>query len=91
MDYFLKHPERSVAWYRSRFPWRRRVWRRQGQVLEASPSYLPTPIALWKMHLVLPNARVIVLLRDPVSRAFSHYQHKKTRHVERELRGSRGG
>jgi hypothetical protein len=25
---------------------------------------------------------VIVLLRDPVSRAFSHYQHKKTRHVE---------
>jgi hypothetical protein len=30
----------------------------------------------------LPGARVIVLLRDPVSRAFSHYQHKKTRHVE---------
>jgi hypothetical protein len=25
---------------------------------------------------------VIVLLRDPVSRAFSHYQHNKTRHLE---------
>jgi sulfotransferase family protein len=82
VDYFSKHPKRSVAWYRSRFPWRRRVWRRQSQVLEASPSYLPTPGALRKMQTVLPNARVIVLLRDPVSRAFSHYQHKKTRHLE---------
>jgi hypothetical protein len=82
VDYFSKHPQRSVAWYRSRFPWRRRVLRRQGHVIEASPSYLPTPSALRKMQTVLPNARIIVLLRDPVSRAFSHYQHKKTRHLE---------
>ena len=51
-------------------------------MIEASPSYLPTPSALRKMKTVLPNARVIVILRDPVSRAFSHYQHKKTRHLE---------
>ena len=82
VDYFSKHPHRSVAWYRSRFPWRRRVWRKQAQVLEASPSYLPTPSALRRMQKVLPNARVVVILRDPVSRAFSHYQHKKTRHME---------
>jgi Sulfotransferase domain len=82
VDYFSKHPHRSVAWYRSRFPWRRRVIRKQGQVIEASPSYLPTPSALRKMQKVLPDARIVVLLRDPVSRAFSHYQHKKTRHVE---------
>jgi hypothetical protein len=82
VDYFSKRPHRSVRWYRSRFPMRWRVAWRQGHVLEASPSYLPTPSALRKMHKVLPNARVIVLLRDPVSRAFSHYQHKKTRHLE---------
>jgi hypothetical protein len=58
------------------------VIRKQGHVLEASPSYLPTPSALRRMQKVLPNARIVVLLRDPVSRAFSHYQHKKTRHVE---------
>ena len=34
------------------------------------------------MKQVLPKTRVIVLLRDPVSRAFSHYQHRKTRHLE---------
>ncbi len=82
VSYFSKHAERSVRWYRSRFPLRRRVARRQGQVLEASPSYLPTPIALCKMQVVVPDARVIVLVRDPVSRAFSHYQHQKTRHLE---------
>jgi hypothetical protein len=50
--------------------------------LDASPSYLPTPAALRKMHLVLPDARVIAVLRDPVARAFSHYQHYKTRRLE---------
>ena len=82
VDYFSKHAERSIEWYRSRFPLRRRVAARQGQVLEASPSYLATPQALRRMKSTLPQVRVIVLLRDPVSRAFSHYQHYKTRHLE---------
>jgi hypothetical protein len=82
VDYFSKHPERSVQWYRSRFPLTFRVTRKQGHVMEASPSYLPTPNALRKMKQVVPKARVIVILRDPVSRAFSHYQHRKTRHLE---------
>jgi hypothetical protein len=82
VDYFSKHPERSIAWYRSRFPLRRRVAARAGHVLEASPSYLPMPQALRQMHSVVPDARIIVLLRDPVARAFSHFQHRKTRHLE---------
>jgi hypothetical protein len=82
VDYFSKHPHRSVGWYRSRFPLAFRVSWRRGHVMEASPSYLPTPSALRKMKQVLPKTRVIVLLRDPVSRAFSHYQHRKTRHLE---------
>ena len=82
VDYFSKHSQRSVAWYRSRFPLAFRVARKQGHVMEASPSYLPTPSALRQMRQVLPKTRVIVLLRDPVSRAFSHYQHRKTRHLE---------
>jgi len=82
VDYFSKHPERSVTWYRSRFPLSFRVEWRRGHVMEASPSYLPTPSAIRKMKEVLPKARVIAILRDPVSRAFSHYQHRKTRHLE---------
>jgi hypothetical protein len=82
VDYFSKHPERSVAWYRSRFPLAFRVNWRRGHVMEASPSYLPTPSAIRQMKQVLPKTRIIVILRDPVSRAFSHYQHRKTRHLE---------
>ncbi len=82
VDYFSKHSERSVAWYRSRFPLSFRVGWRRGHVMEASPSYLPTPSALRQMQQVLPKTRIIVLMRDPVSRAFSHYQHRKTRHLE---------
>jgi hypothetical protein len=82
VDYFSKQPDRSVAWYRSRFPLRQRVAARSGHAVEASPSYLPVPRALRQMQSVLPESRVIVLLRDPVSRAFSHYQHRKTRHLE---------
>src|SRR3954463_13907010 len=62
IDYFSEHPERSVAWYRSRFPLRRKVLRREGHVLEVSPSYLPTPNALRRMKVVLPRTRIIVLL-----------------------------
>ena len=82
VDYFSKHAQRSIAWYRSRFPLSFRVTRKAGHVMEASPSYLPTPSALRQMKQVLPKTRVIVILRDPVSRAFSHYQHRKTRHLE---------
>jgi hypothetical protein len=51
-------------------------------VIDGSPSYMAIPQALRQMQAVLPEARVIVILRDPVSRAFSHYQHRKTRRLE---------
>jgi Sulfotransferase domain len=50
--------------------------RRSGVVGEASPSYLFHPLAAERVARMLPNARLIVLLRNPVDRAFSHYQHE---------------
>ncbi len=78
VSYFSKHPDRSVAWYRSHFPF---AGGQTGpsQCLEASPSYLPNPGAIFRLHTVLPDAKIIAILRDPVSRAFSHYQHQKAR------------
>lgn len=40
---------------------------------EASPSYLVTREAAERIKARIPNARIIILLRDPVERAFSHY------------------
>jgi hypothetical protein len=40
---------------------------------EASPSYLPDPNAAERIRAALPDARVIVSLRDPVERAYANY------------------
>jgi hypothetical protein len=50
--------------------------RRSGVVGEASPSYLFHPLVPERVARMLPNARLIALLRNPVDRAFSHYQHE---------------
>lgn len=40
---------------------------------EASTSYLLDPSSPKLIHEVIPNAKIIVSLRDPVERAYSHY------------------
>ncbi len=79
VSYFSKHPDRSVAWYQSHFPFAGGGLENPKTCLEASPSYLPNPGAICRMHTVLPEAKIIAILRDPVARAFSHYQHQKAR------------
>jgi len=44
---------------------------------EASPTYLQDPQAAKLIHDTVPNARIIVMLRDPVERSFSHYLIRK--------------
>ena len=40
---------------------------------EASPTYLFDPEAPNLIHDTVPDARIIMILRDPIERAFSHY------------------
>jgi hypothetical protein len=40
---------------------------------EASPSYLWDPDSPKLIHQAVPTARIIILLRDPIERAYSHY------------------
>lgn len=68
--------------YRAHFPsvvYRRYSDRRGGRILtgEATPYYLFHPAVPARMRKLLPEAKLIVLLRDPVSRAYSHYHHEK--------------
>jgi hypothetical protein len=44
-----------------------------GAVGEASVSYLFYPEACERIHAAIPEARILVFLRDPAERAFSHY------------------
>jgi hypothetical protein len=42
---------------------------------EASPYYLFHPLAPQRVQDMLPDAMLIVLLRNPIDRAYSHYHH----------------
>ena len=71
VHYFSKHWEQSPAWYASHFK-DARPGQRRGDI---TPFYLFHPQAPQRIHSLLPNAQMIVLLRDPVERALSQYFH----------------
>ena len=42
---------------------------------EASPSYLYIPKAVERIEYYIPNVKIIVILRNPIDRAYSHFLH----------------
>jgi len=70
-QYFDSQYNRGVDWYRSWF-WPKREHK---VVIEASPHILFHPLAPRRVHEVVPSAKLIVALREPVARAYSHYRH----------------
>jgi len=71
IQYFSNHPRRSLQWYRGNFP---RL--EPGQLtLDATPIYLFDPAVPPRLAAALPDAKVIAILRDPVDRAYSQWQH----------------
>ena len=77
--------ERGSRWYRSHFPLQAlgrpmaRPWLRPAITGEASPYYLFHPLAAERLARQAPGARLVVLLRDPAERAYSHYK-ERVRH-----------
>ena len=75
VHYFDPHPDRTSRWYRGHFP--RRAGRNKSFLTgEATPYYLFHPAVPARVADTLPNAKLIVLLRDPVRRAISHFYHE---------------
>lgn len=77
--HYFDRPElvdKGTEWYRRCFPPPRWKNGRRSITGEKTPSYLFHPNAAEKMAEVVPQARLIVLLRNPVDRAYSHYRHE---------------
>ena len=77
----------SMRWYRSHFAsvgYRSARAKRVGRTVvgEASPYYMYGPHVPARMASVVPKAKLIVLLRNPVERAYSHYQERRQEGVE---------
>ena len=76
VDSFNKGP----AWYRSHF--RPKKLSKNDQIsFEASPLYLFNPLVPQRISRLIPEVKLIAILRNPTERAISHYFH--------EVRGGR--
>jgi len=81
---------RGLSWYRSHFPLLA-VARRSGRAagvtpvsFESSPYYMFHPLAAERIARDLPGVRLLVLLRDPVERAYSGHAHEVAHGFETE-------
>lgn len=86
--YFDTNYDKGLDWYRAHFPMTCRkalVRRRLGvdmQTGEGSPYYVFHPLVPDRVAETLPDVKLILLLRDPVERAYSHHQHEVARGFE---------
>jgi Sulfotransferase domain len=67
--FFDRYFDRGVEWYAHYF----RGYRHEKRVGEQTSEYLANPLVPARLHSVLPDATLIVSLRNPVQRAWSKY------------------
>jgi Sulfotransferase domain len=72
----------GVEWYRRCFPTPGWIDGRRTITGEATPYYLFHPHAAKRMARVIPQARLIALLRNPVDRAYSLYHQQVRKGLE---------
>lgn len=89
VHYFDMHYDRGMPWYQGHFPIRATSGLRRrggpGPVTgESSPFYSFHPLAAERIARDLPGVKLIMLLRDPVERAYSAHSHELARGFETE-------
>ena len=86
VHYFDKAYWRGERWYRGHFPLTvtTKLRGRGHRVLtgESSPYYMFHPLARQRLASDLPGVKLLVLLRDPVVRAYSAHSHEQARGFE---------
>ena len=79
INYFNWNYDKGINWYKAHFPIAKPADilanNEQSYFIsgEASPYYLSDPEAPKLIHKVSPNAKILISLRDPVEREFSHF------------------
>jgi Sulfotransferase domain len=90
VHYFDTGYDHGLGWYQGHFPLRARAalaQRATGDVpmtFESSPYYMFHPLAAERISRDLPGVKLLVLIRDPVERAYSAHAHELARGYETE-------
>lgn len=79
VHYFDENFDKGLWWYRRHFPF---VEKCAKVILEATPHYSFYEPAAQRIAGLLPKSKLILLLRNPVDRAYSHYQMAKSEGYE---------
>lgn len=87
LAFFDRNFDRGTRWYRLHFPLSStdnssHGLRKRTISGESTAYYIFHPLAPQRIAETLPRVKIIILLRNPVDRAFSHYQHKLRRGQE---------
>jgi hypothetical protein len=69
LHYFDQHFDRGIAWYAEQFT----PGASERMIGEATPIYMTDPVYHQRMFETVPHARLLITLREPSSRAYSHY------------------
>lgn len=82
VHFFDNNWHKGQNWYRAHFATQRQKSAAQQAgrswlTGEGSPYYMFHPCVPARVKALCPQARLIVVLRNPVERAYSHYQHEK--------------
>jgi len=81
MKYFDLFNFKPMRWYLAHFPMEKQL--AGGKItLDATPDYIFYANTASQIKSNMPDARFLVILRDPVDRAFSHYLYSKRRGYE---------
>ncbi len=90
VHYFDTGYGHGLSWYQGHFPLKaqaRRAARTSGVApltFESSPYYMFHPLAATRIAHDLPRVKLLVLVRDPVERAYSAHAHELARGFETE-------
>jgi hypothetical protein len=81
VHYFDHKHDLGLGWYQCHFPITARArlaTRGIGDpvAFEATPNYMFHPLAPERIHRELPGVRLLVMVRDPVERAYSAFAHQ---------------
>ncbi|NEO53875.1 MAG: sulfotransferase domain-containing protein [Okeania sp. SIO3B5] len=79
VHFFDKNFHQGIYWYKSHFPLYSNIKYVTG---EGSPYYIFHPLVAQRIAKTIPQVKLIVVLRNPVNRAFSHYQRNAARGFE---------
>lgn len=82
VHYFDLNFDKGIDWYRAHFPQPAPGEGEEFITGEASPYYLFHPHAAARLARTIPRAKLILLLKNPVDRAYSHYQHRVRKGIE---------